>query len=70
MRVTVYNIDGSDLAMWYTDACFTPYFRLPNTDPRCPYQIAFNGGERQALETGMPLNHAIRKVMKKRHAST
>jgi hypothetical protein len=65
MRITVYNIDGSELARWYSDVVHTPYFKVPNHDPRCPYQIKVGAGERQPLETGIPLNHAIRKIMSK-----
>lgn len=67
MKVTIYNIDGSELAMWYTDLCNTPSFqRLPNHDARCPYQISINSGERRNLVTGIPLNHAIRGVLRER----
>jgi hypothetical protein len=65
MKITLYNIDGSELAMWYTDLCYTPSFqKLPNHDARCPYQISINGNPRENLPTGMPLNHAIRTHIK------
>ena len=65
MKIILYNIDGSELAMWYSDLCFTPSFqRLPNDDPRCPYQISINNQPSRELETGMSLNHAIRSFLK------
>lgn len=68
MKVTILNIDGSDLASWFTDVVNTPMFKLPNHDPRCPYQIVVQsdkGEIRQPLETGIPLNAAIRNALRK-----
>jgi len=65
MKVIIYNIDGSELAMWYADLIYTPSFqKLPNHDARCPYGISLDGQPRQELTTGIPLNHAIRQYIK------
>lgn len=72
MRITVYNIDGSELARWATwhktrlydvyDISRPSFNLLPNSDERCPYQLEFEDGantESVALATGIPLNLAI-----------
>lgn len=65
MKIMLFNIDGSDLAMWFTDMCYTPSFQnLPNHDARCPYSISINGGKQHNLRTGVPLNHAIREAIR------
>jgi hypothetical protein len=72
MRITVYNIDGSELARWATwqksalydvyDIGRPSFNLLPNKDERCPYQIEFEDGSKKdllALATGIPLDLAI-----------
>jgi hypothetical protein len=76
MRVTIYNIDGSELARWATwqktrlydvpDISRPSFNLLPNSDERCPYQIEFEDGsqtETLHLATGVPLNLAIDVAM-------
>jgi|HubBroStandDraft_5_1064220.scaffolds.fasta_scaffold106862_2 hypothetical protein len=65
MKVTIYNIDGSELAMWHANLIYPPSFHnLPNHDTRCPYGISLDDQPRQELATGIPLNHAIRQYIK------
>jgi hypothetical protein len=72
MRITVRNIDGSELARWNTWQISTlydmpdisrPSFNLlPNHDERCAYVIEFATGEQTddvVLMTGIPLNLAV-----------
>lgn len=72
MRITVRNIDGSELARWATwqktriydvpDISRPSFNLLPNSDPRCPYVIEFEDGanvDTRELATGIPLNLAI-----------
>ena len=72
MRITIRNIDGSELARWTTwskdkygdtpDIGRPSFNLLPNTDERCPYQIEFDNASKSQsmpLATGVPLNLAI-----------
>jgi hypothetical protein len=72
MRITVYNVDGSELARWATwskaalydmyDISRPSFNLLPNSDERCPYQIEFEDGANtvtRPLATLIPLNLAI-----------
>lgn len=72
MRITVRNIDGSELARWATwqktqlydvpDISRPSFNLLPNSDERCHYIIEFEDGpktESLVLATGIPLNLAI-----------
>jgi hypothetical protein len=72
MRITIRNIDGSELARWATwckttlydvpDISRPSFNLLPNSDERCPYQIEFEDGPKidtYALVTQIPLNLAI-----------
>jgi hypothetical protein len=65
VTVTIYNVDGSEMARWDADLCYPPGFQnRPNHDARCPYGISIDSGMRHDLATGVPLNHAIRLAVK------